>query len=93
MPAKKEYLTTASQRALKITAGIFGGYFLAVAFQMAIGVLIPYRKEVILTGAFAVFILWVAFMVIAFLARNGWVIWGIYLLSIVFFGGIVYLLK
>ncbi|MCE7040586.1 hypothetical protein [Dyadobacter sp. CY312] len=93
MPAKKEYLTTKGQRALKITAGLIGGYFLAVSFQMVIGVLIPYRTEVILTGAFSVFILWVAFMVIAFLARNGWVIWGIYLFSTSAFAGIIYLFR
>lgn len=93
MPAKKEYLTTKGQRALKITAGLIGGYFLAVSFQMAIGVLLPYRTEVILTGAFSVFILWVAFMVIAFLARNGWVIWGIYLFIISVFAGIIYLFR
>ena len=93
MPAKKEYLSTKGQRALKITAGLIGGYFLAVSFQMAIGVLIPYRTEVILTGAFSVFILWVAFMVIAFLARNGWVIWGIYLFIISVFAGIIYLFR
>jgi len=93
MPAKKEYLTTRGQRALKITAGLIGGYFLAVSFQMMVSVLIPYRIEAILTGAFSVFLLWVSFMVIAFLSRNGWLVWGIYLFSILFCGSIVYLLK
>ena len=79
MPAKKEYLATTGQRALKITAGLIGGYFLAVAFQMLLSVLIPNRTAVILTGAFSVFIVWIALMVLAFLARNGWVIWAIYL--------------
>jgi hypothetical protein len=93
MPAKKEYLTTKGQRALKITAGLIGGYFLAVAFQMMISVLVPYRTEVILTGAFSVFLLWVALMIIAFLARSGWVIWGIYLFSILVCGAVVFFLK
>jgi len=93
MPAKKEYLTTGGQRALKITAGLLGGYCLAVAIQMMLSVLIPDRTAVILTGAFSVFMLWVAFMVLAFLARNGWVIWGIYLLSTSVCAAIIYFLK
>ena len=93
MPAKKEYLATKGQRALKITAGLIGGYFLAVAFQMMISVLVPYRTEVILTGAFSVFILWVALMIVAFLARSGWRIWGIYLFSILVCGIVVFFLK
>ena len=93
MPAKKEYLTTKSQRALKITAGLIGGYFLSVTFQMMISVLIPYRTAVILSGAFSVFLLWVALIVIAFLVRNGWLIWGIYLFVTIVCSAIVFLLK
>lgn len=93
MPAKKEYLSSPGQRTLKITAGFIGGYFLAISLQMAIGVIIPYRTEVLLTGVFSIFILWVAFIVLAFLARNGWIIWGIYLLAISVFAGIIYLFK
>ena len=93
MPAKKEYLSTKGHRALKITAGLLGGYFLAVALHMMMGVLLPDRTAVILTGAFSVFMFWVGFMVLAFFARSGWKIWGIYLFSTAFCGIIVYLLK
>lgn len=93
MPAKKEYLSTKGQRALKITAGLIGGYFLAITFQMMIATILPYQTAVILTGAFSVFIIWVALMVLAFLARNGWVIWGIYLVGIAVCGSVIYLLK
>lgn len=93
MPAKKEYLTTPAQRILKITAGLIGGYALAVATLMVIGVLLPYRIEVIVTGAFSVFVLWIAFIIIAFLARNGWMIWGIYLLITLFFSTVIYFLR
>ena len=93
MPAKKEYLTTGGQRALKITAGLIGGYCLSVAIQMLFSVLVPNRTAVILTGAFSVFMLWVAFMILAFLARNGWVIWGIYLSGTSVCAAIIYLLK
>lgn len=93
MPAKKEYLTTGAQRALKISAGLLGGYFLSVAVHLVLGVVLPYRMEVIVTGAFSVFLLWVALMIIPFLMRNGWVVWGIYLLSTAVCAAIVYLLK
>lgn len=93
MPAKKEYLSSKGQRALKITAGLIGGYFLAVALHMMLGVLLLDRTAVILTGAFSVFICWVAFMILAFFARNGWKVWSVYLLSTAFCGIIVYLLK
>ncbi|TDE18603.1 hypothetical protein [Dyadobacter psychrotolerans] len=93
MPAKNEYLSTPGQRALKITAGLIGGYLLAVSFQMVLSVLIPDRVAVILTGAFTVFMFWIALMIVAFLARNGWVIWGIYLLSTLTCAVIIYFLK
>ncbi|MCF0075490.1 hypothetical protein LZD49_33745 [Dyadobacter sp. CY261] len=93
MPAKKEYLTNRGQRALKTTAGLFGGYFLAVAVHMLLAVALPYRMEIILTGAFSVFLLWTALMIIAFLMRSGWIVWGIYLLSIIFCAAGIYLLK
>lgn len=93
MPAKKEYLATKRQRALKITAGLLGGYFLAISIHMLLAVLLPYRIEVIVTGAFSIFLLWTAFMVTAFLIRNGWVVWGIYLVSILFCAWLVYFLK
>jgi hypothetical protein len=93
MPAKQEYLTTPGQRALKISAGLLGGYFLSVAIHLVLSVVLPYRMEVILTGAFSVFLLWVALMVVAFLMRNGWVAWGVYLLSILICASIVFFLK
>jgi hypothetical protein len=93
MPAKQEYLTTPGQRALKISAGLLGGYFLSVAIHLVFSVVLPYRIEVILTGAFSVFLLWVALMIVAFLMRNGWAAWGVYLLSILVCAVIVYFLK
>lgn len=93
MPAKKEYLTSPGQRALKISAGIFGGYILSSALHLALATFIPFRNEVLLTGAFSVFICWVIFMVLAFLSSNGWKIWGIYLSATLFFALIIYFLR
>ena len=93
MPAKKEYLTTPAQRALKISAGILGGYLLSSALHLALATLIPFRSEVLLTGAFSVFICWVVFMVLAFLSNSGWKIWGIYLSLSLLFALIIYFLR
>lgn len=93
MPAKKEYLSSPGQRALKITAGVIGGYILSIAVHLVAGVLLPFRTEVIMTGAYSVFILWIAFMVLSFLARNGWVLWGIYLFGTFISATIIYLLR
>ncbi|MEP6928887.1 MAG: hypothetical protein ABI850_02705, partial [Flavobacterium sp.] len=49
------------------------------------------RVNIIMTMAFTGFILWVALMVIAFLAKSGLKIWGIYLLLTLLFCGIIYL--
>ncbi|MCF0055239.1 hypothetical protein [Dyadobacter sp. CY356] len=93
MPAKKQYLTTPGQRALKITAGIFGGYFLAVALHMLLAVILPFRMAIILTGAFSVFLLWTLLMITAFLMRSGWWVWATYLLSVIFCAAAIYFLK
>jgi hypothetical protein len=93
MPAKREYLTTRGQRALKITAGLLGGYFLSLTLHMALAAALPFKPEVMLTATFTLFILWVAFMLLAFAARNGWKIWGIYLLSITLLSLLTYFLR
>ncbi|MEM6317835.1 MAG: hypothetical protein AAF960_09195 [Bacteroidota bacterium] len=91
MPAKTQYLSSPKQRALKITAGIIGGYVLAMAFQLAIGAWLTDKAPMIITSAYASFFLWVGLMIVAFLAKNGWRIWGIYLGMTAVFGVIIYL--
>lgn len=86
MPAKTKYLSSPGQRALKISAGLLGGYFLSVTLHLAVALIPGIGIDLLVSGTFSVFLLWVVFMVLAFLARNGWKIWGIYLiLSIVLF--------
>lgn len=81
MPANKKYLTTSpGQRVLKITAAFIGGYLVTVAFHQLIMLMIS-KKQVYVTMQFSGYILWSVLMVLAFLARNGWKIWGWYLLS------------
>ncbi|NVN19031.1 hypothetical protein GUA46_11820 [Muricauda sp. HICW] len=86
MPANKKYLTpSTSQRFAKISAAILGGLIVSVMFHMALAAWFDH-VTVIITSTFSAFILWAILMVVAFLGKNGWKIWSIYLLaSLVFF--------
>jgi hypothetical protein len=81
MPANKKYLSTKGQRALKITAGFVGGYILANLLHIVVGVFLDDKAPLIMTASYSIFLFWVGFMILAFLAKNGWKIWGIYLLG------------
>jgi len=90
MPANQRYLSPAGQRILKISAGLIGGYLLSVTIHLAVALLPGIGMNLLVSGIFSVFTLWVVFMILAFIARNGWVIWGIYLLLSLVFGFIAY---
>lgn len=91
MPANPKYLTQSkTQRFAKITAAILGSYLVSVSFHLALAAWFD-TPTIIITMAFSGFILWVALMVVAFLAKNGWKIWGIYLLLTLFFALLLYL--
>ncbi len=82
MPANEKYLTKSPlQRFLKISAGFVGGYGITQALHIA---LMDYWSpaNTLVTLLFGGIILWATLMVIAFLAKSGWKIWGIYLLII-----------
>ncbi|MFB3385991.1 hypothetical protein [Flavobacterium sp. LAR06] len=91
MPANPKYLTQSKwQRFAKITAAILGGYFVSVTFHLALASWFN-RANILMTMAFSGFILWVALMVIAFLAKSGWKIWGLYILLTLVFSLFIYL--
>jgi len=90
MPAKQKYLSSPGQRALKISAGLLGGYFLSTAIHLAAARIPFIGINLLVSGTFTGFLLWAICMIIAFLARNGWVIWGIYLFLSIVFTGIAY---
>ncbi|MCD9573716.1 hypothetical protein [Flavobacterium soyae] len=91
MPANPKYLTLAFwPRFAKITAAILGGYFVSVTFHLALASWFN-RADVLMTMAFSGFILWVVLMVLAFLAKSGWKIWGIYILLSLVFSLLIYL--
>lgn len=90
MPANKKYLTpSASQRFAKVSAAILGGLIVAVMFHMALATWFNHIA-VIITSTFSAFILWAVLMIVAFLGKNGWKIWGIYLLTSLVLGVVFY---
>ncbi len=93
MPANKKFLTTSPlQRFAKFTAGFIGGYIVTITFHLAISQWID-RADILITMAFSGFIMWASLMIVAFIAKNGWKIWGIYILISMLFSTITYLNK
>lgn len=93
MPANPKYLTASrTQRFAKISAGILGGYCVSMSILLALAAWLNH-VNVIISGAFAGFILWVTFMLLAFLSKNGWRAWLLYLLASVVFVTVAYLGK
>lgn len=91
MPANPKYLTQSKwQRFAKITAAILGGYLVSISFHLALASWFI-RANMIITMAFSGFILWVSLMVVAFLAKNGWKIWLIYLSLSLLYSILIYL--
>ncbi|RAV30324.1 hypothetical protein [Sinomicrobium soli] len=93
MPANQKYLSSSGQRFLKISAGILGGFLVMTFFHNAIGSLLEEKTGLIITTTYTSFIMWALLMVIAFLFKNGWKVWGIYLLLTAVFGAIIFLNK
>ena len=90
MPANKKYLTPSPwQRFAKISAAIIGGLMVAVTFHMALASWFDH-VVVIITSTFSTFMLWAVLMVLAFLAKNGWKVWGLYLLISIVLGTVYY---
>jgi hypothetical protein len=90
MPANKKYLTQSPwQRFAKISAAILGGLMVAVTFHMALASWLDH-VSIIITSTFTAFIMWAILMVVAFLAKNGWKIWGLYLLVSAALGVVYY---
>lgn len=93
MPANKKHLTKSGlQRFAKISAGLVGGYMVTESFFMALAFWTNYTP-VIFTLVFGGTLLWVSLLIIAFLAKNGWKIWGLYLLISFLFSMAIYLGK
>ena len=90
MPANKKHHTKSlHQRIAKISAAVIGGYLVTMSLHMALALWFD-KTTVLITSTFTGFILWAGLMVVAFLGRNGWITWGIYLLLTAFFTSLIY---
>lgn len=89
MPANSKYLSSPKQRLLKVTAGILGGYLVTVTLHLALAYVFDH-VTIIVTSSYTGFILWVILMILAFLVKNGWKIWAIYLTFSILFSIIIY---
>lgn len=92
MPANKKYLSSPWQRFLKITAGFVGGYFVMLFLHLLLTHVFD-QKKVVVTAFITGYILWAVLLLVAFLCKSGWKIWGIYLVLIVILYGAYYLLN
>jgi len=92
MPANKKYLTQSPWlRLSKILAGSFGGYAVMMSLHLFFTAFLP-KEDVIITACFTGYILWAFLLLYAFIARNVWKVWGLYMLLTVIFA-LPYLLK
>lgn len=90
MPANKKHLTrSVYQRFAKISAGFLGGYLVTITFFLVLSFWLD-RASIIVTMIFGGFILWAGLMVIAFLFKNGWIAWTVYLLVSICLSMIIY---
>ncbi|MCM5661419.1 hypothetical protein [Galbibacter mesophilus] len=90
MPANKKYLTHSPwQRFAKISAAFLGSYLVTVSLHLAIAGWFA-KANIVITMTYSGFIIWSVLMVVTFLVKNGWKIWGLYLLLTLFFFGIYY---
>ena len=80
MPANKKHLTqSAIQRAAKLTAGFIGGYLVTLSIHIVLLNWID-PTNLLITLQFAGFMLWCVLLLLAFMAKNGFKVWAIYLL-------------
>lgn len=90
MPANPKYLTKSNwQRFATISAAFLGGYMLTMTFHIALASWL-HRPNMIITSTYSGFIVWSVLMILAFLSKNGWKIWGIYLLLTLLFCAATY---
>ncbi len=80
MPANSKYLTQSPwQQFAKISAGLIGGYIISALLHMCLILWLPYPKEILITSIYTIFIVWGALLIVPYLFKNGWKVWGIYL--------------
>jgi len=88
MPANKKYLTKSPWiRLSKILAGAIGGFAVMFSFHLFLTLIFP-KDEVVATSFILGYILWAFLMLWAFVEKNVWRIWLIYLGATILFSSI-----
>ncbi|MBP2832381.1 hypothetical protein J8281_09305 [Aquimarina sp. U1-2] len=93
MPANPKHLSSNSQRIVKITAGILGGYLVTILFHNSIGSLLSEKAGLLITSAYSSFFLWSILLIVPFLFKNGWKAWATYIIIILICAGIIFINK
>lgn len=91
MPANKKHLTKSGWTKLsKILAGTVGGYLLTISLHAALTRLFPVDK-VMVTSFITGYLLWATLLLVAFLIKQAWKTWVIYVGLIALFS-VLYLI-
>ncbi|MHA7102796.1 hypothetical protein [Roseivirga pacifica] len=93
MPANRKYLSSGTQRAAKITAGLIGGYLLSAMFHYVLGLMFENKAAVVVTSVYTLYMLWMVFFIIPFMMKSGGKAWAYYLVAIVLLAVIAYLIR
>ncbi|MFD2148257.1 hypothetical protein [Mucilaginibacter antarcticus] len=88
MPANKKYLNKSGWTKLsKILAGTVGGYLVTISFHAALTRLFPLDR-VMVTSFITGYLLWATLLLFAFLIKQAWKTWAIYVGLIALFSGL-----
>jgi len=78
MPANKKYLSSSGKRFSKVTAAILGGYIATMLLHIAIAKNLINDTPLLMTTAYSGFLIWIVFMLFAFLIDKAWHVWLLY---------------
>lgn len=83
MPANSKYLSSGTDRAAKITAGLIGGYLLSAMLHYVLGLLVENKAVVVATSVYTLYMLWMVLFIIPFMMKSGGKAWLYYTIGIV----------
>jgi hypothetical protein len=91
MPANKKYLTKSPWIKLsKIAAGTVGGYLVTISFHAALTRIFPV-ENVMVTSFVTGYLLWATLLLFAFLIKQAWKTWAVYIGLIAVFSAIYFI--
>lgn len=93
MPANRKYLSSPSQRWLKVSAAILGGYLFSASFHLLLSCIPSISEYVILFSGISFFLVWPVVMLLVFLFRDGLKAWFWLLGLSLCFSALVWLLS